>query len=94
MLISGEISHCTLYFPVTSLSAVGLQGIQETIEHAMNKADKPEILIFVLPHCSFKSASAQRQNANPKINLMPVKLPETMWSSRMCSCCCRFFAVG
>lgn len=80
MLICGEISHCTLYFPVASLSAVGLQGIQETVETAMGKADKPEILIIVLPKCCFKSA--QRQNFNAQIKLLPAKIPEAMWSPR------------
>lgn len=80
MLISGEIAHCTLYFPVSSLSAVGLQGIQETVENAMGRVDKPEILIVVLPKCSFKSY--QRQNLSTQIKLMPVKLPEAIWSPR------------
>lgn len=93
MLISGELSHCTLYFPVNSLSAVGLRGIQETIENAMNKVNKPEIFIIVLPRCNIKSASSQRQNATHKINLMPVKLPETMWSPRMFHLFLCFFFV-
>lgn len=80
MLICGEVAHCTLYFPVASLSAVGAQGIQETVENAMGRLDKPEILVIVLPKCSFKSV--HRQNFTTQIKLMPVKLPEAMWSPR------------
>lgn len=80
LLICGEVAHCTLYFPVVSLSAVGAQGIQETVENAMERADKPEILVVVLPKCSFKSV--QRQAFTTQIKLMPVKLPETMWLPR------------
>lgn len=84
MLISGEMGHCTLYFPVESLSAVGSQNIQETIEKAMKMEDKPEILIVVLPKCSFKSV--HRQTSNTQIKLIPVKLPELQWSPRKILC--------
>ncbi|XP_044753199.1 vacuolar protein sorting-associated protein 13B isoform X2 [Coccinella septempunctata] len=78
MIVSGEISQCTIYFPMVSLSAVGSQGIQEAVNHAVNKKDPPDIMVIKLPnlltHCT------QRQNLKKYMTHLPISLPETIWS--------------
>ncbi|XP_045475296.1 vacuolar protein sorting-associated protein 13B [Harmonia axyridis] len=78
MIVSGEINRCTIYFPMTSLSAVGSQGIQQAVDAAMAKKDPPDIMVITLPylftHCT------QRQNLKKYITHLPVTLPEAIWS--------------
>ncbi|KAK9889545.1 hypothetical protein WA026_006900 [Henosepilachna vigintioctopunctata] len=79
MIVSGEISQCTIYFPMESLSAVGSQGIQEAIDQAMNKKNPPDIMVITSPFLS--TYCTQRQKLRKYITQLPVKLPETIWSA-------------
>ncbi|KAL3269017.1 hypothetical protein HHI36_008101 [Cryptolaemus montrouzieri] len=78
MIVSGEINQCTIYFPMTSLSALGSQGIQEAVDQAMNKKSPPDIMIITLPFLSI--LCTQRQKFSRYITELPVNLPETIWS--------------
>lgn len=78
IVLFGNISQCTVYFPTQSLTAVGFQGIQEAVEMSLKRESPPEIMVVKLPHCSIRSAS-QRKDLAHYVNRLPVKLPESMW---------------
>ncbi|CAG9862165.1 unnamed protein product [Phyllotreta striolata] len=78
MFICGDISQCTVYFPLVSLSAIGSQGIQEAVESAVNKKQPPDILIITLPLSNVRSA--HRQSIKKYLNKLPVTLPASVWS--------------
>ncbi|KAL1506203.1 hypothetical protein ABEB36_005605 [Hypothenemus hampei] len=78
MFLSGDISQCTVYFPMTSLSAIGSQGIQEAVEQAMSKENPPDILVITLPFANIKSA--HRYNVTKILKHLPVTLDENIWS--------------
>lgn len=79
LVLFGNISQCTVYFPTHSLTAVGFQGIQEAVDMSLKRNSPPEIVVVKLPHCSIRSAS-QRKDLGQLANRLPVKLPETMWA--------------
>ncbi|CAH0555543.1 unnamed protein product [Brassicogethes aeneus] len=78
MLICGDLSQCTIYFPMETLSSVGSQGIQEAIEQAIGKDNPPEIMVVQLPFANI--ISSQRQNLNQYLKSLPVILPASLWT--------------
>ncbi|XP_050295994.1 intermembrane lipid transfer protein VPS13B [Anthonomus grandis grandis] len=78
MYLYGDVSQCTVYCPMDSLSAIGSQGIQEAIEQAINRNDPPDILVITLPFANIRSA--QRQNVAEYLNKLPVTLPDSIWT--------------
>ncbi|XP_072392830.1 intermembrane lipid transfer protein VPS13B [Diabrotica undecimpunctata] len=83
VFLCGDISQCTIYFPLGSLSAIGSQGIQEAVESAVNKEQPPDILIITLPLANIRSA--HRQSIKKYLNTLPVTLPDTIWTSEKSS---------
>lgn len=83
MMVFGDLSQCTIYFPVQSLSAIGAQGIQEAVDEAMSSDFPPEILVITLPHSMVRSA-AQKNTLDKYLNSLPVKLPENLWNKGIC----------
>jgi len=82
MFLSGDVSQCTIYFPMSSLSAVGSQGIQEAIGQAMAKDNPPDILVVTLPFATIKSA--QRHNVTKFLKHLPISLPDNIWTPGNC----------
>ncbi|XP_066257341.1 intermembrane lipid transfer protein VPS13B isoform X1 [Euwallacea similis] len=78
IFLSGDMSQCTIYFPMSSLSAVGSQGIQEAIEEATVKNEPPDILVITLPFATIKSV--QRQTISKYLKHLPISLPNNIWS--------------
>ncbi|XP_060527776.1 intermembrane lipid transfer protein VPS13B isoform X2 [Cylas formicarius] len=81
--ICGNMSQCIIYFPLVSLSAVGSRGIQETVQHAVSGANPPDVIVVTLPFANVKSA--QRQNVTKYLHMLPISLPENVWTIGMCS---------
>ncbi|XP_017781523.1 PREDICTED: vacuolar protein sorting-associated protein 13B [Nicrophorus vespilloides] len=79
LLLYGDISQCTIYFPVKSLSAVGSQGIQQAIDEAMRKEYPSDIFVVTLPSAVIRSSSC-KENLIRYMNAMPVIMPETVWT--------------
>ncbi|CAG9772920.1 unnamed protein product [Ceutorhynchus assimilis] len=80
IFLCGDVSQCTIYFPMSSLSAVGSQGIQEAVQQALNNKDKgPDILVITLPFANIRSA--QRQNIGKYLKHLPVALPDNIWTA-------------
>ncbi|XP_074031826.1 vacuolar protein sorting 13B isoform X2 [Leptinotarsa decemlineata] len=78
MYLHGDISQCTIYFPMVSLSAVGSQGIQEAVDAAVNKEHPPDIMVITLPFANIRSA--HKHNITKYLKTLPVTLPESIWS--------------
>ncbi|KAH0999222.1 hypothetical protein HUJ04_005426, partial [Dendroctonus ponderosae] len=78
MFLAGDVSQCTIYFPMSSLSAIGSQGIQEAVEQALWKITPPDILVITLPFANIRSS--QRQNISNYLKELPVTLPEGIWA--------------
>lgn len=78
MLLSGDISQCTIYFPMQSLSAIGSQGIQQAVEQSIKKASPCDIMVITLPFANVRSA--QRHNLSQYLQILPIKLTEDIWS--------------
>ncbi|KAI4462018.1 vacuolar protein sorting-associated protein 13b [Holotrichia oblita] len=79
LLLFGDISQCTIYFPTESLSTVGSQGIQQAIEVAMSSKDSPDILIITLPNAKIRNAT-NKQAVTKHFKSLPIKLPQLFWS--------------
>ncbi|KAG5888478.1 hypothetical protein JTB14_022106 [Gonioctena quinquepunctata] len=78
MFLCGDVSQCTIYFPLVSLSAIGSQGIQEAVEAAVNKEHPPDVMVITLPFANIRSA--HRQSIMKHLKTLPVTLPDTIWS--------------
>lgn len=79
MLLCGDVSQCTIYFPMQSLSAVGSQGIQQAVEQSIKKESPCDIMVITLPFANIRSA--QRHNISSQlIERLPIKLSDSIWS--------------
>ncbi|XP_056633940.1 intermembrane lipid transfer protein VPS13B isoform X1 [Diorhabda sublineata] len=78
MFLYGDVSQCTIYFPLVSLSAIGSQGIQEAVDSAVNKDRPPDIMVITLPFANIRSA--HRQSIKKHLTSLPISLPDTIWS--------------
>nr|CAI5821779.1 unnamed protein product [Callosobruchus analis] len=82
--LCGDVSQCTIYFPLVSLSAVGSQGIQEAVECAVNKEQPPELMVITLPFATVRSSHRQ-QTIKKYLRVLPVTVPDHVWTPKTSS---------
>ncbi|CAG9819390.1 unnamed protein product [Phaedon cochleariae] len=79
IFLYGDVSQCTIYFPLESLSAIGSQGIQEAVDAAVNKEHPPDIMVITLPFANIRSA--HRQSITKFLKTLPASFPDTIWTA-------------
>ncbi|XP_071057652.1 intermembrane lipid transfer protein VPS13B isoform X2 [Onthophagus taurus] len=79
MMLFGDLSQCTIYFPTESLSAIGSQGIQQAVDEAMQLENPPDMLVITLPCGNLRSAGT-KDNILEYTRNLPIKLPNSLWN--------------
>ncbi|VEN36376.1 unnamed protein product [Callosobruchus maculatus] len=83
--LCGDVSQCTVYFPLVSLSA-------EAVELAVNKEQPPELMVITLPFATVRSShrhqqqqQQQHQEIKKYLRTLPVTVPDHVWTPKSSS---------
>nr|CAH7751442.1 unnamed protein product [Callosobruchus chinensis] len=79
--LCGDVSQCTVYFPLASLSR---SALKEAVECAVNKEQPPELMVITLPFATVRSSHRQ-QTIKKYLRALPVTVPEHVWTPKSSS---------
>lgn len=79
IIVFGDITPCTIYFPTESLPAVGSQGIEDAITTTIQQNSSIEIMVAKLPGAKIRTCG-QKQSLTAYTLHLPVTVPATVWT--------------
>ncbi|XP_046469502.1 intermembrane lipid transfer protein VPS13B isoform X2 [Neodiprion pinetum] len=80
LVLSGCIGHIVVYIPTTTMSCIGVHGIEQAKDQALKEDRNLQILVIKTPSLYLNSVNMQVEILSFYIKDLPVKLPRTMWS--------------
>lgn len=83
LVLSGCVGHIVIYIPSITMSGIGAYGIEEAKDRALKNDNKLQILIIKLPSLLVHSANINFELLIPYLQELPVKLPKSMWTSKL-----------
>ncbi|XP_015594814.1 vacuolar protein sorting-associated protein 13B isoform X2 [Cephus cinctus] len=82
LVLSGHIGHIILYIPTETMSGIGVHGIEQAKDRALQEIPNLQILVIKLPVILVHSVNVQPEMLMPYLKVLPVKLPKAIWTTQ------------
>ncbi|XP_076295219.1 vacuolar protein sorting 13B isoform X2 [Lasioglossum baleicum] len=83
LVLSGCVGHIVIYIPSSTMSGIGAFGIEEAKDRALNADHNLQMLIVKLPTLIVHSSNISIEMLTPHLQVLPVKLPKSMWTNKL-----------
>ncbi|XP_012268331.2 intermembrane lipid transfer protein VPS13B isoform X1 [Athalia rosae] len=80
LVLSGYIGHIVIYIPTTTMSGIGVHGIEQAKEQALREDQNLRMLVIRTPSLYLNSTNMQAETLSQYLKDLPVQLPKAIWT--------------
>ncbi|XP_008205594.1 vacuolar protein sorting-associated protein 13B isoform X1 [Nasonia vitripennis] len=79
LVLFGSVNHIVIYIPTKTMSGIGVEGIEEAKNQALQSDENLQILVIMSPIISIHSSNVQTDRLIDCFQSLPITLPKKVW---------------